>query len=349
MNNNIIDYLLRNLRGAHIVSGGREINCNCPICGESDTVRRSNRKGGHFYISIPVNDDEPIFYNCKRAICQAGGIVTHQKLIEWSLPIDQEVSIDITQYNNKIFKQAKNFKYKDKLVYILKNNIFDNDLARIKLQYINSRLGLNLTYKDLIDNKIVLNVNDIFKINGITEFTRHENILQQFNDNFIGFISNDNAFINFRRLVDEGKVYETIDYKYVKYNIFGKVDNSTSFYSIPTNIDISKPINLRVAEGPFDILSIKYNLVKSDFNEVYVSVQGSNYLGCIKWYLLNIASPLIDIHVYIDSDIEDSYIDYMTYELSKLMVYRVYLHRNLIGKDMGVKLSNIKESVIQIV
>ena len=68
--NNIIEYLLNNMRGAHLVSGGREINCNCPICGESETVRRSTRKGGHFYISVPQND-EPMFYNCKRAVCHA--------------------------------------------------------------------------------------------------------------------------------------------------------------------------------------------------------------------------------------------------------------------------------------
>lgn len=346
MKDNIIEYLLNNLRGAHIVSGGREINCNCPICGESDTIRRSTRKGGHFYISIPTND-EPMFYNCKRAVCQASGILTHKKLIEWSLPINQDISIELTQYNSSIMKLSKNYKYKDREVYILNNNIIDSGLSKIKLQYINSRLGLDLTYKDLVDNKITLNLNDIFTVNYIQEYTRHPNIIQELNDNFLGFISNDNAFINCNRLVDEGKVYKNIDYKYVKYNIFGKVDNSSSFYTIPTNIDISKPINLRVAEGPYDILSVKYNLVKNDFNEIYVAVQGSNYLGCIKWYLLNIATPFINIHIYLDNDVPDSYINYMKYEFSSL-VYNVYIHRNLIGKDMGVKKSKIKESIEQI-
>lgn len=345
--NNIIEYLLQNMRGAHIVSGGREINCNCPVCGESETIRRSTRKGGHFYISIPQNNDEPMFYNCKRAVCQASGIVTHQKLIEWSLPINNDVSVDLTKYNNRIFKLSKNFKYKDRMVYNLKNYIQDSELSRIKLQYINTRLGLNLSYQDLIDNKITLNLFDVFNVNNIKEFTRHENILRELNDNFLGFISNDNAFINLKKLVDDGKVYKTIDMKYVKYNIFGKVDNTTSFYTIPTNLDITQPINLRVAEGPFDILSVKYNLVKNNFNEVYVSVQGSNYLGCIKWYLLNIASPNINIHIYVDSDIEDSYIQYMINQLYGLP-YEVYIHRNLIGKDMGVKLDKIKESIERI-
>lgn len=348
MKQNIIEYLLSNLRGAHIVSGGKEINCNCPVCRESDTIRRSTRKGGHFYLSIPSNNDEPILYHCKRAVCQAKGILTHQKLIEWSLPIDQDVSIELTQYNSLVMKLAKNYKYKDREIYILNNDIIDSDLSRLKLKYINSRLGLDLTYKDLIDNKITLNLNDIFTINHIQEYTRHPNILQELNDNFLGFISNDNAFVNCNRLVDEGKVYKTIDYKYVKYNIFNKMDNTTSFYTIPSNIDISKPINLRVTEGPYDVLSVKYNLVKSNFNEIYVAIQGSNYLGCIKWYLLNIASPLIDIHIYLDNDVPDSYIAYMKYELSSL-VYNVYIHRNLIGKDMGVKASSIKESIEKII
>ena len=244
--NNIIEYLLNNMRGAHLVSGGREINCNCPICGESETVRRSTRKGGHFYISVPQND-EPMFYNCKRAVCQASGIVTHQKLIEWSLPVNNDVSVELTKYNSKIFKLSKNYKYKDRDVYLLNNNIIDSDLSKIKLEYINTRLGLNLSYKDLIDNKIVLNIYDLFQFNNITKFTRHDNIVKELNDNFLGFISNDNAFINLKKLVDDGKVYKTIDTKYVKYNIFNKIDNSSSFYTIPTQIDIKLPINLRIA------------------------------------------------------------------------------------------------------
>lgn len=344
--NNIVQYLLDNMRGAHLVSGNSEINCNCPICGESETVRKSTRKGGHFYISVPQND-EPMFYNCKRAVCQASGIVTHQKLIEWSLPINNDVSVELTKYNSKIFKLSKNYKYKDRDVYILNNNIIDSDLSKIKLEYINTRLGLNLSYKDLIDNKIVLNIYDLFQFNNITKFTRHDNIVKELNDNFLGFISNDNAFINLKKLVDDGKVYKTIDTKYVKYNIFNKIDNSSSFYTIPTQIDIKLPINLRIAEGPFDILSIKYNLVKDTFNEVFVSVQGANYLGCIKWYLLKIASPNINIHIYIDSDIEDSYVNYLKYQLSEL-VYPVYIHRNRIGKDMGVRSDKIDESVMKL-
>ena len=44
-----------------------------------------------------------------------------------------------------------------------------------------------------------------------------------------------------RRLCSEGKVYKTVDKRYVNYNIFNTMDNSMRFYLIPVSIDLLDP------------------------------------------------------------------------------------------------------------
>ena len=107
---------------------------------------------------------------------------------------------------------------------------------------------------------------------------------------FLGFISIDNAFLNMRRLCDSGKVYESIDKRYINYKIFDKFDTSERFYTIPTAIDTLCPnrIKIHIAEGPFDILSILYNLNNGILkNNIYGACTGSGYMGLLRFILLN--------------------------------------------------------------
>lgn len=334
---NIVNFLLKNLPRAKLVSNNTEINCRCMFCPDS-----KNPSHAHFYISVPSNNN-PIFFHCKK--CQSAGVLTHKTLLEWNL-FDQNVSIDLINYNKGAFNGCTYNLSQD--IYNINNMyISDTKKSEIKLKYINNRLGLNLDYNDIINSKIVLNIKDLLNTNNITQFTRDINIINQLDEYFIGFLSYDNSFLNCRRIIKEGTVYKTIDKRYINYNIFNKVDNTSNYYTLPNNIDISKPVKICIAEGPFDTLSIRYNLLKSSDNIVYSTVQGNNYLGCIRHFLNVLSVPNIEIHVYLDMDVSDRVIPHL---INNLAVYnmKTYIHWNLKYKDMGVPVNKIEESIERI-
>lgn len=339
------EFLLSAIPTAKPASGGTFINCRCFNCPDS-----SNPKSKHFYIAIPQAEDEPSWYYCHK--CHCSGLVTHKTLIEWGI-YDENIAINLTDHNKKCSTKSKNSKYYDRSVYNLFNSkTIDNNISRIKLNYINNRLGYNFTYEELRKLKIVLNLNDILRQNNITKLTRDINIVNQLDINFLGFISIDNAFLNMRKLCDDGKVYQSIDKRYINYKIFDKFDTSERFYTIPTEIDLNIPerLKIHIAEGPFDILSIYKNL-RHEERGIYTSVAGSNYSGLALYFLQMFKLPYVEFHFYPDNDKYGSN-DAMNRVANILRPIQapIYIHRNLYPgeKDFGVSLSNIKESIYMI-
>lgn len=336
----IINFLLDNLPRARLVSNNTEINCRCMYCPDS-----KNLDHAHFYISVP-KDYEPILFHCKK--CDSRGFITHKTLMEWNL-IDTNISTKLIKYNKiSSIRYSGIYNLSNDIANI--NNTFISDCRKseIKLNHINKRLGTNFNYTDLINSKIVLNLKDLLNSNNIDRYTRHPNIINQLDEFFIGFLSYDNSFINFRKIVDKGIVYHTIDKRYINYNIFNKIDNTSNYFTIPSSIDLFKPIKIHVAEGPFDTLSIRYNLRKDESdNAIFTTVHGNNYLGAIRFFLLVISVPNVEVHVYLDEDVSKKTIPHLQYNL-RLYNIPVYVHWNLISKDMGVTIDNIEESIIQI-
>ena len=331
------EFLLNNLPFAKVASGRSEVICKCMYCPD-------NGSHHHMYISIPKNQGEPSKYNCFK--CGSKGWVTYRKLIEWNI-FDTDWNLKLADYyNNDVFKNNY-YKVNMSEIAILYNNfVSDNKISELKLKYINNRLGLDLSYNDCIDNKICLNILDVLNSNNITSYTRDTRVIQSINDYFLGFISYDNSYINFKRLIDEGKLHESVDERYINYNIFGKEDNSKKFYLNPTNIDLCNPnpVKIHIAEGPFDALSIKYNLRKEYSNNIYIAIAGNTYKGVLRQIISNIKLINIEIHLYPDSDVNIEVIqDFVNYV--RPYKYNVYIHRNLIGKDMGESKDKIKESI----
>jgi hypothetical protein len=333
------DILMRMPR-AKLASGGKEVTTICPYCGKY-----------HFYISLPSHEDDVPLFHCFYANCLASGIVTHQTLMSWNI-YDIDIGVELTKYNKRVLSLEKNRKFKDSDIYKLNNTfVTDNELSQIKLKYINNRLGINLTYDDLLNKKIVLNLKDLWQCNNITNLTRDARIINQLDESFVGFISQDNAFVNLRNL-RPGKVDKSIDMRYVNYNIFGKFDNTQRYYTLPTSIDLCNPnrIKLHISEGAFDILSIYYNLRKDDRHSIYSSILGGGYLGICKHFICALGLINLEIHIYPDNDIDDN----VMYEIGQyLYVYQIplYIHRNIYPdeKDFGVKLENFKEQIRKII
>lgn len=331
------DFLLQNMPFAKPASGRSEVVCKCMYCPD-------NGDHYHMYISIPKTEGEPSKYNCFK--CGAKGWVTYRKLIEWNI-FDTDWNLTLADYySNNVFKG--NYYRINQSDIALLNNIFisQNKISELKLKYINKRLGIKLTYDDCINNKICLNILDVLNVNHITEYTRDPRVIQALNDYFLGFISYDNSYINCKRLINEGKLHPSVDERYINYNIFGKEDNSKKFYLNPTSIDLCNPnpVKVHIAEGPFDALSIKYNLRKEFNHNIYTAVAGNAYKGVLRQVLTSIKLINLEIHLYPDNDVDNYVItDFINY--IRPYGYNVFVHRNLIGKDMGESIDKIKESI----
>lgn len=339
----LIEILKNNVPELKLASGGKELTMRCRFCGDSIKDPRAR----HMYISLPT-DESPALFKCFK--CNARGIVTAKMLSSIGI-IDSELSVGLEMFNSKVLSYAKNFKYRDFNVYYLTNDrVTDCQKSRDKLAYINNRVGLNLTYKDLIDNKILLNLSDLFFANPKLIATRDGNILRELDEYFLGFISADNCFINMRNLA-EGKVNESINKKYINYRIYDKYDNTQKYYVSPTTINLSWPgrIKVHVAEGPFDILSIKYNC-RNNEPGIYSAIGGNTYLNIIQTFL-NVHNIInMEAHVYLDNDVDGNRVanniaDY-------LVPYNIplFIHLNEFPneKDFGVPKSRISEKIIQL-
>lgn len=336
------NYLKENLKPwARDAGGYKEILTRCPYCPDSKDYNK-----GHFYISIPKDDELPV-YDCKK--CPAHGVVTPTKLLEWGVT-DVNFLTELTSYNKRVSGLSKNRMFRDNITFRVNHSyITDDKLSRYKLGYINKRLGVNLTLDDCKRLKIVLNLFDLFKVNKL-QYTRNESIMEQLDYNFMGFLSIDNAFVNLRNLEITKDIYEGINRRYINYNLFGKYDNSQRFYTLPGEINLYDNVTLHIAEGSFDILSIYLNLPHNHTgNDIFTSIGGNGYKGVIKYFITQMKLPKITVHIYADNDVE-RYKIVDVYRSLYPFCKTVYLHRNTFPgeKDFGVSKDNIKEVIEKI-
>lgn len=339
--NNYKEFLLTHIQPwARLASGGRMILCRCFYCADS-----MNYNHGHFYISIPQNNNQLSLFYCQK--CKVGGIVNSSKLLDWGI-FNSQISIDITSHNSNALSLPENKIYKDSSVYKIFNDyISDDKLSEYKLKYLNNRLGTKYSYADCKNMKIVLNLNNIIERNKL-KITRDKRIIDQLDSGFLGFLSIDNAFLNMRNLNIINNLHDSINLKYVNYNIFGKYDNTKRFYTIPTEVNFNTidPINLHIAEGPFDILGI-YNLPKNfPGQNIYTSIGGSGYQGILRFFVRYLSYPNLIIHIYPDNDINrDKILFYI--QIIAIFKFPIYIHRNMSygEKDFGVPIDRIKESI----
>ena len=336
-------FLLDSIPSARPASGGRFVQCRCFECGDSKDPTHA-----HMYIAIPQADDEVSWAYCHK--CQMHVVMSPYILTKWGL-YSTEARKYRAEHNKKCYSAPKNRKYLDRDIYRLSNNfVTDCRESELKLKYINNRLGTNIDYAEALSKKIVLNLGDVLGSNYITEYTRDPGIVKQMNDYFVGFISSDNAFVNMRKIVRDGIVYKSIDKRYIRYNIFGKYDNTEKFYIIPTQVNVASPerLKINVAEGEFDALSVYYNLRK-DSSQVYMAIGGSGYVGLMRYILTKLKLYYIELHLYPDNDKTGlKELDYVK-ELLYPYGIPIYVHRNVKDKekDFGVTPDRIIESVYQ--
>ena len=326
-----------------VVSGRKELVVRCKFCGDSN-----NPRNAHMYISIPQDEKSVSLYECKK--CKAAGMVNTQFLQLYGCT-DPQVFIDLNEHLNEYTHSSKFSIYKKRKYYHINNNyIKDIPLASEKLRYLNSRLGVNLSLRDWLQLKIVFNLNDIIYSNHF-EKTRSDNIIQALNDNFIGFISQDNTYISLRKINDI-ELFDNINKRYIYYKLMDVYEYKT-YYVIPSQIDMQNPevVNIHITEGPFDILGVYFHLNDANNKQnIYISSSGKSYKQALE-YIFSITGVMnYNINIYPDNDISDRELYHLILKHIMNLPCNINVIRNVYPnqKDFGVTRKLINPLVNQV-
>ena len=328
---------LKSIPDASVVSGGREILIRCRFCGDSQT----DKKAKHLYISLG-SENKPPMYNCFK--CNAHGVVTAKflSMIANKSP-DGDLIGNINSESSKYTKAGRKYSGTDRF-NVRWDYISDTDLNRAKLFYINKRMGVNLTFKDLISLKIVPSIIDLLTLNHITEIFRNENIIREYDQSFLGFLSMNNGYLTLKNL-RPGKIWQGIDHKYEDYPLF-QSDRARRFYSIPTKINYMdpRPISVHIAEGVFDVLGIFFHVMGMNrYQNLYINCGDKAYGAVVKMLIQEYG--LINCHfmIYPDNNVDDENIKRIDTLGMPLSIWRNLSKGEM---DYGVTPDRIKHTFI---
>jgi hypothetical protein len=222
----------------------------------------------------------------------------------------------------------------------------DKEISNKKLNYINNRLGTNFTLEECKDMRIVFDLtvfaltNDIKYIKGVTP-----NILKLLDKSYVGFLSNNRNCLTYRLVDDLPNCY-----RYFKLKINSNNLDPNSYYVIPNSIDLlyTNDINIHIAEGTFDILSVYANLNACNLdNNYYYAVCGFGYNSVIDSIISMGINTGLNIYIYADRDKTDSEILYkVANPRNKPWIKSLYICRNAFPgeKDYGVPKDRIQHT-----
>ena len=335
------EYLVKEFN-AKTASGGKEVVKRCHFCGDSRDL-----SDAHLYIGVSKNGI--IKYNCFK--CNTSGTVDAKFLRDLGCYESHIINACVEQ-NKKVLDSNYSKSGSLSSLSYLKNIVIpisDNDFAKKKLDYISNRMGHTFTAHDAAKFKIILNLKDFLDINGITKYTRHPDLVDLLDKFFLGFLSMDNKYVMLRRLIPEGKLPKQIDTRYLNYNIIGSTDNSMKHYTIPGMININRPLDIHIAEGGFDILSIYLHVAPIGSNAIYSAIGGKSYSNLVKFFITNYGFIGFNLHLYPDADIETKQMRYIKNEIAPFNI-KCFVHRNMSKgqKDYGVSMDQIIDSVTKI-
>lgn len=311
---------------AHTVSFD-QIALRCAFCGDSKKDPTKTR----FYVKINPNNDEPMLYNCFN--CGVSGILTPSVLRTFDIN-DLNMNSSLIGFNKqstgKIKKQLGILDNKFNFKVPIPEN---TKLNHIKKRYINDRLGLNLSFRELMRLKAVFSLREFIIQNKIQELTVNDNRAILLDNDYVGFLSIRNEFIIYRDITNRNKL------RYDKYSVMRNIDNTRKFYSIPTSIDImsNEKVNINIAEGVFDILGVYYHIKDcNEDNNIYIAVMGSAYASVIKYFIqLGIFGDNVIVNIYSDKDKRPEFYRKIKQELG-LWFGDIRLYYNDYEKDFGV-------------
>lgn len=312
-----------------------------PFCGDS-----VNQNHGHLSIKIDVASDSPMVYRCLK--CNVSGLVNDTFLEELGVFLDSENRKQLKSFTKRSMKIARlvNLDVENYIVPLYQ----DSSLCERKIHYIHDRLNIDMNVSNAKDYKIVLNFFEFLKANNLLEPDDHHLVglnystMKMLNEYYVGFLSTNNNCIVFRDITGEQK------YRYFKVVLNGKNVNMDSFYSIPSRLPLmyTNDIHVRVAEGVFDILSIKENLIRDTEANYFYATCGFGSVNILKYLIHHGMNTGVHFHIYSDNDKTDwNHTKYLfTKNYLTEWIDHIYIHRNRHDneKDYGVPLARIQDT-----
>lgn len=311
---------------AKMHSGGTKISLPCPICGDT--------KENHFHIHVPSSNEELIYYKCFRSVCNAKGLLNSSILRDLDITSPDVINfVKILNGNLKTSNSKRYNRFSGYKIFNLAPRKTDEYINK-KISYINNRLGLELSAKEITSMKIVLSFSDLLHYNKL-------NLSENFSEkrawyieyNTVGFISRDGSHCTFR----------DIDKKsYVAYNLLGE-DECDKYYTIPCELDFMRHINVYIAEGPFDILSAYYNLDLDKDNALFIATCGASSYESILKSLIRIGVFNCTFNIFSDKDVTiEQYVAIKNKIGNYKFIRPINIFYNKIGKDIGVRKEEIE-------
>lgn len=309
-----------------------QIRTRCPWCGDS----HKNLRTGHLYLRINPDDNLPIVYNCFK--CPASGVLKYNDLELFGIE-DIELKSGMQYINRNADKfNANNVEFKDIHFDFKIPDVYD----KYKIEYIENRLGLKFSDEQLKDMKVITSLKRFLIDNGIDEITCKPNMANLVERQYIGFLSNNGAYILFRDITDKHEI------RWYKYPITKESQGQRIFYSMASSIDLYTldRITINLSEGVMDCVSIVHNINDGNSENILnIAICGKFYTNTIK-YLINtgfVGSNII-INIYADNDkTNDTSIGYYRKIFKNIshLFGEMNVFYNLKYKDCGVPKSKI--------
>ena len=323
---------------SQFAAGKKELVLRCPYCGHTSSAGKK-----HMYIGL--SKDKPYMFNCFK--CEAGGLVNRTFLN--LLDIRDEELIHAIDIHNKEMRISRGNSYASNRIREpqVAYDAFEvnYDIYPDKVNYINSRLGTNLSVSEMMNMKIIFDFS-FFKRQIMRYLGATESDFERIQRDYVGFLSVNNTSLSMRCIRQTDSKYRYLICKLDDRDIYNKA------FCIPSCIPYtSDRIMVHIAEGQFDIISI-YNNMTNRSTGIYFAAAGNKYSAILK-YILSKGIMYMDIHLYFDNDsageIAKRQIEYfIKNNIAFFRGSRVFAHVNQADKDYGVPLSKIQDFCTQI-
>lgn len=305
------------------------VKTQCRLCG--DSKKDANKK--RFYILCDPIDNEPVKYICFN--CGAYGMLTADMLADIVGPDAEEITL-LKRINKTALHDSGNTRVNryrnDRVIPVVIPPPRKTDSTIRKIRYMNNRIGHSIPIEDYQQLKLVFSMAEFLQVNKISVPEKYKGLIPLYDRDYIGWLSVKNEYLVMRDITGKNK------FRYVKYNLFGMEDNAHSFYTVGNGVNTisQENIDIVVAEGPFDILSVIYNLygeIKRDC--VFMSTNhGQFYHPLLYYFNKGLVGSNVYVDIYRDSD---SIVDYgMLKGQLKIYTKNYRVFRNRLGKDFGV-------------
>ena len=331
--------MLMTLPVCKVSSNKKNWTVRCPYCGDSKTANH-----GHFSILIDLNSNTPMLYRCFR--CNESGIFTDKTLEDLNLYLSASDRNQLNYYNrlsggnSNITSEPKRYKVPE---------YTDTTLNRLKLQYLNDRIGGSLSFSDTTQYKIIISLKEFLRYNHLNANTMQDTMLRdtiinELESRYIGFLSSNNNKITFRNI--DGNGYFG---RYYKLTIDLLNTSENTFYSLASSYDLlyTSDIHIHITEGTFDILGVYLNTDQTAYsNSIYIASCGFGFGRIIQYLIYKGVTTDIILHVYSDSDKTDDDIRrILNRNFYKMWIKEIFIHRNIYPgeKDYGVPKNRIND------